>query len=76
VSEDRPTTWEGGQVGFTAADKEKSDRVASGSPAAGKDFGGRDISSDKFSGKGYTSGRAKGGLVTRPERKKSVVKKK
>jgi hypothetical protein len=73
---DREETWSGGQVGVTAADKEKSESVQGGAAAAGKEYGGMDISSESYSGKGYTSGRATGGLVAKPSRKKPVAKKK
>ena len=48
----------------------RSSSVSSGGTAAGKSYGGRDINSDAYSGKGYTSGRSKGGLVQKPQKKK------
>lgn len=67
----RADNWEGGGKDISQADKDASKAVQEGKAnaagAAGKSVS---ISSDAYSGKGYTSGRATGGLVTKRTYKK------
>jgi hypothetical protein len=64
---DRPDTWSGGSTSVSQATKDRSSDVQSGrSEAAGAKSPSKDISSEKYSGKGYTSGRAKGGFISKP----------
>lgn len=71
-SDNRPTTWEGGGVWSSQSDEDrqsvmdKSLSVQRGeTQAAGATSPSKQISSEAYSGYGYTGGRATGGLIAR-----------
>jgi hypothetical protein len=73
-NDDRPNTWSGGSTSVSQADRDRSADVQSGrSQAAGATSPSTDISSDSYSGKGYTKGRAKGGFISKPSQQNKTT---
>jgi hypothetical protein len=67
---DRDDTWSGGSTSVSQANIEASRDVQSGrTEAKGATSPSKEISSEKYSGRGYTSGRAKGGFISKPAEK-------